>query len=83
MTALEQPIFVQLVRLSTNPIQTANARAATKRMTSLKVDEIGATGSVAPGKKHYSSVSFDGATVLRDSTKKRVLLYASSTTHKK
>jgi len=63
---LEQPIFVQLVWLSTNPIQTTNSYQNGDRF---KGGGIGA--SVAPGKQHCSMVRVDGANVVRDCVTKK------------
>jgi len=74
---LEQPIFVQLVRLSTNPIQTANSY---RNGAGFKGGRTGA--SVAPGKQHYSRVRADGANVVRDClTKKTKKCIISELTH--
>jgi len=64
------PIFVQLVRSSTNLIQTANSHHNNcHNGDRSKADETGA--SVAPGQKHHSRVRVYGANVLWNSLTKK------------
>jgi len=67
MLPLKQPILFR--SFGRQQIQSKQPMTSTTMITSLEVDEIGA--SVAPGKNHYSRVRVDGANVLTNSSKKQ------------